>query len=65
MPVFNLSYPKTIEGVNSEILNPVNTWKNKEEYNATVRKVAGMFHENFKKYDNIASDAVKSGAPQL
>jgi len=30
MPVFNLSYPKTIEGVNTEILNPVNTWKNKE-----------------------------------
>jgi len=29
MPIFNLSYPKAIEGVNTEILNPINTWKNK------------------------------------
>ena len=30
LPVFNLSYPKSIDGVNSSILNPANTWKNQQ-----------------------------------
>jgi phosphoenolpyruvate carboxykinase (ATP) len=65
LPIFNLAYPTHIEGVNPEILNPIDTWKNKQEYHDTLRKVAEMFNENFHKYDKIASDAVKSGAPRL
>lgn len=65
LPIFNIAFPKQIDGVNPDILNPVNTWKNKQEYDDTLRKVAEMFNENFKKYDKIASDAVKSGAPRL
>ena len=29
LPVFNLSYPKHIPGVDPSILNPENTWTNK------------------------------------
>lgn len=29
LPIFNLSYPKSIDGVDTNILNPANTWKNK------------------------------------
>jgi phosphoenolpyruvate carboxykinase (ATP) len=65
LPVFNIEYPKSLKGVSSAILNPQNTWTNKDEYQTTLRKVAEMFKENFKKYEHVASDAVKSGAPKL
>ena len=29
LPIFNLAFPKDIEGVDQYILNPANTWKNK------------------------------------
>ena len=29
LPIFNLAFPKSIEGVDSSILNPSNSWKNK------------------------------------
>ena len=50
LPLFDLSIPTTLEGVDTEVLNPRNTWTNKEEYDATAKKLAGMFIENFKKY---------------
>lgn len=65
LPIFNLSYPKQIDGVDSNILNPSNSWKNKDEFKETLQKVAEMFNENFKKYEGIASASVKAGAPKL
>lgn len=65
LPIFNVQYPKSIKGVDSSILNPENTWANKDEYHVTLRKVAEMFNENFKRYENVATDAVRSGGPQL
>lgn len=29
LPIFNLSYPKNIDGVDKNILNPANSWINK------------------------------------
>ena len=63
LPIFNLSYPKTLHGVDSKILNPSITWANKDEYNSTLKKVAEMFNKNFKRFEHDASDAVKKGAP--
>ena len=65
LPIFNLAYPKHIEGVDSGILNPANSWKNKEEFKETLHKVAEMFNDNFHKYESIASATVKAGAPKL
>ena len=63
LPVFNLRYPKTLHGVDSKILNPENTWANKEEYKMYLKKVAEMFNTNFKRFENDASETVKKGAP--
>jgi phosphoenolpyruvate carboxykinase (ATP) len=35
--------------VDSAILNPRNTWANKDEYDATATKLRDMFRDNFKK----------------
>lgn len=66
LPIFNLSIPKTLHGVDTEVLNPRNTWSNKEEYDTTAKKLAAMYIENFKKYlkEDSHFDYTKAG-PQL
>jgi phosphoenolpyruvate carboxykinase (ATP) len=39
-----------IPGVNPKILNPRDGWRNGEEYDDTLKKVASMFIDNFKKF---------------
>jgi len=51
--VFNLSVPKSMKGVSNEnILNPKNTWEDKDAYNETLKKLGSMFVENFHKYQS-------------
>ena len=56
LPVFNLKIPKTLKGVDTEVLNPRNTWKDKESYDETKRKLASMYIKNFKKYLTLESE---------
>lgn len=56
LPVFNLKIPKTLKGVDTEVLNPRNTWENKESYDETKRKLASMYIKNFKKYLTLESE---------
>ncbi|EAL4090299.1 phosphoenolpyruvate carboxykinase (ATP), partial [Campylobacter coli] len=51
--VFNLAIPKTLAGVESSLLNPINTWKDKDEFIATRNKLAKMFSDNFKRYEDV------------
>ena len=46
-PVFGLQMPKSCPGVPSEILNPRNTWEDKEAYDTAAEKLIGMFRQNF------------------
>ena len=50
LPLFNLSIPKTLNGVDTHVLNPRNTWKDRSEYDKTAYKLAKMYRNNFKKY---------------
>ena len=57
LDIFNLSIPKTLGGVkDNNILNPKNTWENKEEYDTMLQKLAGMFVKNFHRYDDAGSE---------
>lgn len=56
LPVFNLSIPKTLSGVDTEVLNPRNTWQDKEAYDNTKKKLASMYIANFKKYLTLESE---------
>lgn len=47
--LFHLNIPKSCENVPSEILNPINTWENKENYHITARKLAEKFSTSFDK----------------
>src|SRR5574344_1046154 len=56
MSIFNLSIPKTLKGVDTEVLNPRNTWQDKVAYDETKIKLASMYIENFKKYLTLESE---------
>ena len=49
--------------VPSEILVPRNAWADKSAYDATAKKLAGLFKENFKAYEAGASPDVKAASP--
>jgi phosphoenolpyruvate carboxykinase (ATP) len=53
LPVFNLAIPKELPGVDTKVLNPRNTWEDKEAYDRQLRKLAEMFIENFKRYEDV------------
>jgi len=63
---FRLNIPKELPGVDSKILNPRNSWADKDAFDQTANKLAGMFIDNFKKYvtDNDNFDFTKAG-PQI
>jgi phosphoenolpyruvate carboxykinase (ATP) len=67
LPTFNLQIPKHLDGVaNDTVLNPRNTWENKKEYDATLARLAGMFIQNFERYNDRGSEFdFSSAGPQL
>ncbi|MDY6056892.1 MAG: phosphoenolpyruvate carboxykinase (ATP), partial [Campylobacter lanienae] len=50
---FNLAIPKYLDGVETDLLNPINTWTNKDEYIASRDNLANMFIKNFKRYEDV------------
>ena len=67
LDVFNLQVPKELEGVaDNSILNPRNTWSDKEAYDAKLKELAGMFVKNFERYNDNGSEFDYSAAgPKL
>ncbi|MBQ1390156.1 MAG: phosphoenolpyruvate carboxykinase (ATP) [Firmicutes bacterium] len=60
-PTFGVQVPTWIEGVPSELLIPENTWVDKDAYQASCRKLAESFRENFKKYTLMSQEVVDAG----
>lgn len=63
-PVFGMLMPKEVPNVPSEILNPRETWANKEAYDKKASELAGLFVKNFEKYAAQASEAILGAAPK-
>jgi len=64
MPIFNLKVPKNIPGIESSILQPINTWSDKAAYNQQANKLATQFVKNFEKYhDGTPKEVIEKGGP--
>ncbi|KYR00779.1 phosphoenolpyruvate carboxykinase [Tieghemostelium lacteum] len=65
MEVFGFHVPKSCPNVPSEILMPKNTWSDKEKFTQTLHKLAKLFIENFKKYQEKTTSDVLAAGPVL
>ncbi|MBN1217289.1 MAG: phosphoenolpyruvate carboxykinase [Anaerolineae bacterium] len=64
-PVFGVQVPTACPGVPNEVLIPRNTWQDCTAYDQQAQKLATMFVENFKEFEDQVSDAVKAAAPRV
>jgi phosphoenolpyruvate carboxykinase (ATP) len=64
-PVFGVLMPKTCPNVPNEILNPRQTWADKEAYDKKANELAQLFVKNFDKYASQASEEILSAAPKV
>ena len=66
MPGFNLRVPKTAAGIDSSILMPENTWKDKNAYKQQAKKLADQFIKNMEKYtDGTPKEVIQNGGPSV
>lgn len=64
--LFGLQIPIAVPGVPSEVLHPRNAWEDKDGFDAQARKLAGMFSENFKRFeDTEIGKAVSTSGPSV
>jgi len=50
LPVFNLSIPTALPGVDSAILNPINTYSDSDLWQSKADNLAKLFVQNFEQY---------------
>ena len=60
--VFGFLVPISVPGVADILLEPRRTWDRPSSYDSQAGKLAYMFRENFRKYEDHVSDAVRAQA---
>ena len=59
-PNFKILVPMNVPGVDSKILNPRNTWEDKDAYDSKAKELIELFKNNFTKYESFG-DYSKAG----
>jgi phosphoenolpyruvate carboxykinase (ATP) len=59
--IFNLDMPSSCPGVPDEVLDPRNTWSDKDRYDAAAKRLAMLFIKNFEKFGNVSKDIIQAG----
>lgn len=66
IPIFNLAVPTNLHDVNSDILDPSNTYESFAAWETKAKELADLFIKNFVKYtDNAEGKSLVKAGPQL
>ena len=66
IPIFNFEVPTALHNVDSNILDPRDTYDDPGEWDKKANELAGMFIKNFEKYtDNKEGQALVAAGPQI
>ena len=60
---FGFQVPLEVKNINSNILNPRNTWNDKYEYDLQAKKLVKMFIDNFVKFESDVEENVRASGP--
>ena len=63
--VFGVAMPSSCPNVPTEVLNPRNTWKNKDAYDQKANHLADSFVKNFENFASFANEETLAGAPRV
>jgi phosphoenolpyruvate carboxykinase (ATP) len=64
-PIFGLRVPKHCPNVPDEVLQPRATWADGAAYDQRAQALATKFAENFAKYADGVSEAVRQAGPRV
>ncbi|MGI9385867.1 MAG: phosphoenolpyruvate carboxykinase (ATP), partial [Methyloligellaceae bacterium] len=64
-PIFGFQVPLRMDGVDSAILNPRDTWDDPGAYDAQARSLVQMFIDNFEKFESHVDANVRNAAPEV
>jgi phosphoenolpyruvate carboxykinase (ATP) len=64
-PIFGFAVPKSCPGVPADVLNPRNTWADKNAYDEKAKHLASLFVKNFDKYRSEAPPEVIAAQPKV
>jgi phosphoenolpyruvate carboxykinase (ATP) len=61
---FGFEVPIAVPGVDGSILDPRNTWADKDEYDRTAAKLIDLFVENFRQFADQVDEGVRQSGPK-
>jgi phosphoenolpyruvate carboxykinase (ATP) len=60
-PVFNILVPQKVAGVPDKLLNPRDTWQDKNAFERKARELADSFTKNFQKFKDVSTPVRQAG----
>ncbi len=61
---FGFQVPIAVAGVDTQILNPRETWADKDPYDAKAKALVGLFIANFEQFAEHVDEGVREAAPK-
>ena len=62
-PIFGLHFPTSCPEVPDELLDPRQTWADKDQYDEVAKDLAKRFHANFEEFASGCSQEILAGGP--